>query len=274
MTPGSARIRQNIFVLLITPPKPRHVITPDGRSIATYDSGSADAPAVLAVHGFASSGVYNWYSTGWVRDLTRAGLRVIAIDQRGHGDSDKPHEPGSYTMDALVADALAVLDTYMLGQVGYLGYSLGARVGWRLAHDYPERVSRAVLGGIPDGDPLTRLELDAARAHIADGTPIADKLTRTYLTMAAGIPDNDLLALVSLAAGMRGELQPSAANAPQQPVLFATGTEDPILEASRKLSQQAPAGSFFEIPGRHHFNAPTSREFRAAGVAFLRPASA
>ena len=254
---------------ITTPPEPRSILTADGTRIATYDAGDPDAPTVLAVHGFASSGVYNWYSTGWVRDLTRAGFRVIALDQRGHGASDKPHDPASYTMDSLVGDALSVLDSYLLGEVAYLGYSLGARVGWRLAHEYPERVSRAVLGGIPDGDPLTRFEVDSARAHLREGTAITDRLTHTYLTMAAGVRDNDLSALVSLVEGMRGTPQPTPANAPRQPVLFATGSDDPIVDASRALSQQSPAGSFFEIPGRHHFNAPTSREFRAAGVNFL-----
>ena len=45
------------------------------------------------MHGFASSCRDNWVSTGWVRDLTRAGFRVLGVDQLGHGASDKPHDP-------------------------------------------------------------------------------------------------------------------------------------------------------------------------------------
>jgi hypothetical protein len=57
---------------------------------------------------------------------------------------------------------------------------------------------------------------------------------------------------------------------PQQPVLFATGAQDPVLDGSRRLALTAPKGSFFEIPGRHHFNAPGSRRFRETGLQFLQ----
>jgi pimeloyl-ACP methyl ester carboxylesterase len=238
--------------------------------IATYEFGDPEHPTVFAVHGFASSALGNWHLTGWTRDLLRANLHVIAIDQRGHGASDKPHDPAMYTMPLLAADVLAVLDTYLLDEVVYLGYSLGARVGWRAAREYPERITRAVLGGIPDGDPLTRFRLDEARGFVEAGEPIQDRLTETYVSMAAGIPGNDLLALIALVEGMRDGEQPTPDNAPRQPLLFATGSEDRILEKSRTLAAAAPNGTFFEIPGRNHFNAPTSRHFRETGVAFLR----
>jgi pimeloyl-ACP methyl ester carboxylesterase len=248
----------------------RLVMSQDGLKIATYEWGEADAPIVLAVHGFASSASVNWHATGWVRDLTRAGFRVIALDQRGHGASDKPHDPAAYSMEQLVADLLAVMDTYMIDDAQYAGYSLGARVGWHSALELPERISRAVLGGIPDGSPLTRFKVDRAREFITDGTPVDDRLTEAYLTMAGGIPGNDLLALVALVEGMQGGIQPDPANPPVQPVLFATGSDDRIVEASRSLAVATPNGSFFEIPGRNHFNAPTSRAFRDAAVEFLR----
>ena len=108
---------------------------------------------------------------------------------------------------------------------------------------------------------------------VADGTPIGDRLTETYLTMAAGIPGNDLSALISLVEGMRGGAQPDPADPPRVPVLFATGTEDPILEASKRLAAATPGSAFFPITGRDHFNAPTSREFRERAIAFLEEAA-
>ncbi|WP_213814980.1 alpha/beta fold hydrolase [Glaciihabitans sp. dw_435] len=261
---------------MLTPEAPpaRAVISPDNTKIATYEWGDPEAPTVLAVHGFASSALVNFHATGWVRDLTRAGFHVIAIDQRGHGASDKPHGSSAYTMELLVTDVLTVLDTYMLDEVDYVGYSLGARVGWQAARAMPNRISRAVLGGIPDGDPLTRFRVDQAKAFVRDHTPVEDRLTAGYLTMAGAIPGNDIEALVALVEGMRGGSQPSADNAPSQQVLFATGSEDGILEASRALALAAPNATFFEIPGRHHFNAPTSRAFRDAAVDFLGAARA
>lgn len=253
-------------------PEPRAVYSSDGLKLASYEFGDPLAETVVAVHGFASSATANWHATGWTRDLSRAGYHVISIDQRGHGASDKPHSPDAYTMDQLVDDVQQVLDAYLLDEVSLLGYSLGARVGWQAAREMPDRITRAVLGGIPDGDPLKRFKIDDARAHVDHGVAVSDRLTDAYLSMASLIPDNDLVALIALVEGMRDGPQPTAANAPSQPLLFATGSEDRIIEASRALAEATPHGAFFEIPGRNHFNAPTSRQFREAALTFLKDA--
>ncbi|WP_166880367.1 alpha/beta fold hydrolase [Salinibacterium sp. ZJ450] len=251
-------------------PSPQYVMSADGRRIATYLWGEEDAPVVMCVHGFASSSRDNWANTGWVRDLTRAGFRVLAVDQRGHGASDKPHEATAYGMDTLVNDLVTVLDTYMLDTVHYAGYSLGGRVGWQLAVLLPHRIDRAVLGGIPDGRPLARLQLDQARAYAEHGTPVEDQVTLNYCTVAERVAGNDLRALIALAEGMRfADSDPDPASPPQQQILFATGSEDAILAQSRRLADAAPHGSFVELPDRHHFNAPGSRVFRESAVEFF-----
>lgn len=251
-------------------PEPQFVMSTNGRRLATYLWGDEGAPLVLCVHGFASSARANWVNTGWVRDLTRAGYRVMTLDQRGHGESDKPHLAEAYGMDLLVEDIVTVLDTYLLETVAYVGYSLGARVGWQIAVSHPERISRAVLGGIPDGQPLARLQIDAARAYLEHGTPIDDQVTRAYVELTSRVPGNDLHALIALAEGMRAaDADPDTAHPPAQPTLFVTGSDDAILERSRTLAEATPGSTFLEVPGRHHFNAPVAREFRDAAIEFL-----
>ena len=251
-------------------PAPQYVMTAEGRRIATYLWGDDDAPTVMCVHGFASSCRDNWVNTGWVRDLTRAGYRVLGVDQLGHGASDKPHDAAEYSMDALVNDLVTVLDTYLLDTVVYAGYSLGARVGWQLAVQAPHHVERAVLGGIPDGRPLVRLQIEQVRAYAEQGNPIEDRVTQNYVTLSERVPGNELLALVALAEGMRlGDADPDIAHPPLQPVLFATGSEDAILEQSKLLAAATPNGTFLELPGRHHFNAPGSRVFRQGALEFF-----
>ncbi|WP_203580757.1 alpha/beta fold hydrolase [Microbacterium hibisci] len=251
-------------------PPPSYIMSAEGYQIATYSWGPPDAEPVLCVHGFASSCRDNWVETGWVRALTGAGYRVIGVDQRGHGASDKPYDPLAYSMSAFVGDLIAVLDTYLVDDVRYVGYSLGARVGWQLAVDAPEHVSRAVLGGIPDGRPLGRLRIEQARAYAEQGIPVEDTVTQNYVRLAERVATNDLRALIGLAEGMRfGDADPDPERPPVQPVLFATGSEDAILERSRVLAGSAPNGTFTEIPGRHHFNTPGSRAFRDAAVDFL-----
>lgn len=252
-------------------PDPQYIMVGDGHRIATYTWGSDDLPTVVVVHGFASSTRDNWVNTGWVRDLQRAGYRVLALDQRGHGASDKPHEPGDYTLRQLAGDVEALLDTYLVSEASYIGYSLGARVGWEVLQDIAPRIPRAVLGGVPDGIPLARLDLDQVRELADHGTPVTDPVTQNYIRLTERVAGNDLRALLAIAGGLRASQQvdPDPAHAPEQPVLFATGSLDAIIEGSKALAAACPQGRFLEIPDRHHFNAPGSRVFREAAIEFL-----
>lgn len=253
-------------------PEPRFVLVgEDGHRIATYSWGEDDLPTVVVVHGFASNTKDNWVSTGWVRDLQRAGFRVLGLDQRGHGASDKPHRAADYDLHQLASDVEAVLDTYLVDTAMYVGYSLGARVGWEVLQDFSARITRGVLGGVPDGIPLARLDIDQVRALVENGTEVTDPVTQNYVRLTERVPGNDLRALLAIAGGMRasGTVDPDPANAPEQPVLFATGSRDAIIEGSKALAAATPQGRFVEIPDRHHFNAPGSRVFRQTAIEFL-----
>ncbi|BDZ40049.1 alpha/beta fold hydrolase [Microbacterium suwonense] len=253
-------------------PAPQFVEVGDGVGLATYSWGELDAPVVVLVHGFASSTADTWLHTGWVRMLEREGYRILGIDLRGHGASQKPHDADGYAVGSLARDVEAVLDTFLIDETLYAGYSLGARVGWQVLRDLGDRITRAVLGGVPDGIPLDRLDVGQVRRYIADGTPVTDPATQSYVELAERVAGNDLDALLALAEGMRSSrsIDPDPAQAPEQPVLFATGSEDAVIEGSRRLAEAAPQSSFFEIPGRHHFNALGSKAFRLAALEFLR----
>ena len=253
-------------------PDPQFIMVGEGLRVATYSWGELDDPVVVVVHGFASSTKDNWVATGWVRDLLRAGYRVIGLDQRGHGASDKPHDSHDYDLRQLAGDVETVLDTYLVDDALYVGYSLGARVGWEVIQDIAPRIPRAILGGVPDGIPLARLDIDQVRAYVDDGMPVTDRVTQNYIALTERVPGNDLRALLAIARGMRESktVDPDPAHAPQQPVLFATGSEDAIIPGSRALAAATPQGRFLEIPGRHHFNAPGSRVFRERAIAFLQ----
>ncbi|MBM3520931.1 MAG: alpha/beta hydrolase, partial [Alphaproteobacteria bacterium] len=64
-----------------------------------------EGPPVLLIHGFASNRFVNWRDTGWVKTLTEAGFRAIALDNRGHGESEKLHDPARYHLAEMVGDA-------------------------------------------------------------------------------------------------------------------------------------------------------------------------
>ena len=89
--------------------------------IAFLDEGQGD-PIVL-VHGFASNKEVNWVYPGWVSTLTRAGRRVIALDNRGHGASTKLYDPAAYHTRVMAEDVGALLDHLGLQRADVMGYS-------------------------------------------------------------------------------------------------------------------------------------------------------
>ena len=89
------------------------------------DEGEGE-PIVL-IHGFASNKEVNWVYPGWVTTLRRAGRRVIALDNRGHGESTKLYDPAAYHSAIMAEDVRALLDHLGLGRADVMGYSMGAR---------------------------------------------------------------------------------------------------------------------------------------------------
>lgn len=75
----------------------------DGYTLSYLDEGSGEP--ILLIHGFASNKETNWVYPGWVQTLTRAGYRCIAIDNRGHGESEKLYDPALYSSPIMAEDA-------------------------------------------------------------------------------------------------------------------------------------------------------------------------
>lgn len=117
--------------------------------IAYLDEGEGD-PIVL-VHGFASSKTVNWVYPTWVSELRKHGYRVVALDNRGHGNSEKLYDPESYHVGIMAGDITALMDHLKIERADIMGYSLGGRMTAWLAHRVPQRLRSAILGGIAMG---------------------------------------------------------------------------------------------------------------------------
>ena len=117
--------------------------------IAYLDEGEGD-PVVL-VHGFASSKNVNWVYPTWVSELRKNGFRVIAFDNRGHGDSSKLYDPEDYHIGTMASDITALMDHLAIARADVMGYSLGARMMGILAQTRPERVRSGIFGGLGIG---------------------------------------------------------------------------------------------------------------------------
>ena len=117
--------------------------------IAYLDEGEGD-PIVL-VHGFASSKNVNWVYPTWVSELRKNGRRVIAFDNRGHGDSSKLYDPEDYHIGTMASDITALMNHLGIERADVMGYSLGARMMGILAQTKPQRVRSAIFGGLGIG---------------------------------------------------------------------------------------------------------------------------
>src|SRR5262245_6676669 len=109
-----------------------------------YRVEGAGAPLVLQ-HGYSDS-LESWYEHGYVAGLERA-YRLVLVDARGHGASDKPHDPEAYATECQVSDILAVLDALDMPVAHYWGFSMGGQIGFGLAGHAAARFDSLILGG-------------------------------------------------------------------------------------------------------------------------------
>jgi pimeloyl-ACP methyl ester carboxylesterase len=121
-----------------------------GVRLAYIDLAATQGPGdpIVLVHGFASNHTVNWVNTGWMAMLARSGRRVVALDNRGHGASEKVYDPAAYVSATMAADVVALMDHLDLPRADIMGYSMGARITAYVALAAPIRVRSALLGGL------------------------------------------------------------------------------------------------------------------------------
>ncbi|MCK0209568.1 alpha/beta hydrolase [Starkeya koreensis] len=240
----------------------------DGIEFAYLDEGRGD-PIVL-VHGFGSTKEINWVGPGWVSTLTRAGRRVIALDNRGHGASAKLYQSELYDPWLMARDVIALADHLELKRFDLMGYSMGGRIGTCAALLAPERVRNLILGGIGihlvEGAGLPITIADALRAPSLDH--VTDPMGRTFRAFADQTK-SDREALAACIVGSRRTLTREEVARIAVPTLIAVGTRDPIAGAARPLAALIPGARTLDIPDRDHMVAVGDKVFKEAVLGFL-----
>ncbi len=231
-----------------------------------------EGPPVLLLHGFASDARINWERPGVVDELVRAGRAVVSYDARGHGRSDKPHDPAAYADGIMVRDAIELLDRLGLAAVDVVGYSMGAQVAAALASE-ERRVRRAVLGGIgtrlllrrPGEERYPALEISEA-LEATDPTGVTSVTARAFRVFAdATKADRLALAALQRARNVEGHV---ALDRITVPVLVVVGDRDTLVGDAAALAAAILQGRLVVVPG-DHVAAVTRPEFTAAVVRFL-----
>jgi len=245
------------------------VTASDGYDIA-YDCVGEGSPVVL-IHGFGANRHITWFNTNWYQTILKAEHKLIAIDCRGHGESEKPHDPEDYEEGRMATDVIAVLAALEIPEVDLIGYSMGGQLAIRLMHDAPGRVRRAVLGGIGERyfhPSKERAETIAKGLAARDASKITDPLAREFRAFCEKAGDD----LQAMAACMRrpGEtFTPEELHALPQKVLVVCGEQDDWAGSPEVLARAFSDGRALIVPKKNHHSTVGDRVFKDAAVAFL-----
>src|ERR1700730_9274483 len=216
-----------------------------------YRTEGEGQPLVLQ-HEFTDS-LETWYDTGYVEGL-KPHYRLILIDARGHGASDKPHQPDAYERERNVADITTVLDDLDIPRAHYFGYSMGGRIGFAIARYAPERVNSLIIGG---GSPYPHSQAGADRMieTLKHGAKAIPSIWGVPVppAVSARLVKNDADAMIAcrtkaLQSAGYAEILPTMT----MPCLLFAGEDDPVYAENKQCVRSMPEVTFFSLPGLGH----------------------
>ena len=232
--------------------------TSDGVKIHYEVEGRGEPLALY--HGLTGSGE-RWRDTGYTRGLGDS-HRLILVDARGHGKSDKPHDQEAYGRRRQAADVLAVLDDLGVDATRFWGHSMGGDVALTLGRHHPDRVCALVVTGY---SPFAAEGEEAAEmvAWANDLQYGMEGFVSGFERRHGRLPEdararwlaNDSAALTACVASMIAEANGSqVADLPaiETPVMMLAGTKEPFVEQAREAAHLLPHGRFILLEGLDH----------------------
>jgi pimeloyl-ACP methyl ester carboxylesterase len=228
------------------------------QSVRIHYEVEGGGPPILLAYGLLGS-VTLWRETGYI-DRLKDEATVIAFDARGHGRSDKPHEPEAYTREALAGDVVAVMDALDLPKVHFWGYSMGAFVGYTMAEYHQDRLLSLILGGAApfqakpaDTNPAVELftrgveEGSGAVIQVIEQLqgPMPGPLRRNLETV-------DWEAMVAYSRCGRSNLEEEACRIRVPCLLYAGDGDEEPHQYGQEAARTQPNTRFLSVPGHNH----------------------
>jgi pimeloyl-ACP methyl ester carboxylesterase len=228
----------------------------DNAGVRVHYQIEGTGPALVLQHGFTQC-LEDWVECGYVAAL-QSKYRLVLIDARGHGRSDKPHDEASYALEHRVADVTSVLDAVGIERAHFWGYSMGGFIGFGMARHASRRLNALVIGG---SHPLARkpeVLLRWVREMMNGGddalVPTFEKMAGPIsISYAARLRAADLEAYLACVANHPGMEDMLAAVA--IPCCLYCGDADPIFTQAKLASELIPNARFLALPRLSHLPA-------------------
>jgi pimeloyl-ACP methyl ester carboxylesterase len=234
----------------------RTFTTWDGIEIAYQQWGEQTRlPPVVLHHGFVADANANWVVPGIVDALVAAGRHVIAPDARGHGKSEKPHDPAYYGEQRMARDLRCLLDLIASPQIDLVGYSMGAVV-CLIFSTGDSRVRRLVVGGVGSGviecggvdRRAVSNESIVEALSVEDASTLQQSTAQAFRALADAVGADREALLAQAASVYRGRIALDRISAP---TLVLAGSEDPLAVRPQVLADALRDATLRIIPGNH-----------------------
>jgi pimeloyl-ACP methyl ester carboxylesterase len=221
----------------------------DGTGIEYETIGDTGGrPPLLLLHGFAADSQRNWVRPGIAGALVSAGHRVVMMDARGHGRSDRPHDPEAYADGAMAKDVSCLIDVLGVETVDLVGYSMGSLTSLEVCRQDP-RPRSAVLGGVGGAMLRSTLDRKAIAGALSSADPTGAPPTARAFRRFAELAGADLVALSAIQRARRAP--PPDLAALRLPVLVIAGDDDRLAGPPGELALAIPGGRAAVISGNH-----------------------
>jgi pimeloyl-ACP methyl ester carboxylesterase len=252
----------------------------DSAGIKIHYTVEGKGEPVILVHGFSASILMNWGAPGVIKALADQ-YQVIALDNRGHGQSDKPHAPSAYGPE-MANDVVRLMDHLGLRKAHIVGYSMGGFITNYLLANHPERFVTATLGGAGWQDPGDAAPLEELAKSLEEGkgigplvvalTPKGQPPPTEQAIEAANtifMAGNDPLALAAAARGLSLSVSESQLRGNKVPVLALIGELDPLKAGVDRMDGVVPGLQVVVIPRATHISAFAQPLFISSLKSFL-----